>query len=126
MVTVLVIDDNHEVRGLVRAVLEPACFGVVKAADGRDGLAAALAASPAVVLCDIHMPARDGLEAIRVLRGGLPGVAIVALSGGDGLLRGLDVLGMAERLGAGRVLAKPFRAAELVTAVTAALAETKK
>jgi len=66
--TVLVVDDHADSRIVARLVLESAGFRVIEAATGDDGLGAALATKPLVVLLDMVLPGLDGWEVARRLR----------------------------------------------------------
>lgn len=119
---VLVIDDDRQVRDFVRAVLTANGYEVAEAGDGDPGLALARRRPPAVVLCDMFMPEREGLETIVELRKLAPRTRIVAMSGGGAVCR-LDPLPYAVRLGAARTLPKPFTDQELLATVAGALAD---
>lgn len=81
--SVLVIDDEDLVRDMLRRALESAGIEVVVAADGREGLKAYLANPTDVVVTDILMPEKEGIETIIELKREHPNVKIVAISGGD-------------------------------------------
>lgn len=112
MAVVLVIDDNAGLRAVVRLALESAGHTVLEASDGREGLAQLGPHAPDVMVTDILMPTKEGLETIREARAARPALAIVAMSGGGGL-ESLDLLRIALQFGADRVLEKPFRPAAL-------------
>ena len=116
---ILVIDDSDLHRAIVREMLEAHGYEVREAADGNDGAALAEALRPALVLCDLMMPNKDGFETVRDIRKRAPGTKIVAMSG---LLFGAaDHATMAERLGLAAVVEKPFRQAQLLDVVRGAL-----
>ena len=118
--TILVIDDEAEVRQtLVRMLVGHA---VHEAADGGAGLALAAELTPDLVVTDILMPEKEGIETIRELRRAHPSVRILAISGG-GQSGTLDFLDMARALGADAALAKPFRRGELIETIDRLLAE---
>jgi PAS domain S-box-containing protein len=79
----LVIEDDADVASAMRAVLEMAGHEVTVAADGPEGIAAARAVKPEIVLCDIGLPGMDGYEVARRIRADkeLRGAFLVALSG---------------------------------------------
>jgi CheY-like chemotaxis protein len=77
--------------------------------------------SPDLVITDIFMPEGDGFEMLNELRGREPKVPVIAMSGG-GVQDGLDVLAIAGRLGATKVLYKPFARRQLLDAIAEALA----
>ena len=115
---VLVADDNDEVRSLIRRSLERAGYGVCEAANGEEAVRALRTMSFDLVVTDIFMPEKDGLETIVYLRREAPGTKIIAISGGDTDLFLTDARG----LGATDVLAKPFTPRQLLQLVTAVLA----
>jgi CheY-like chemotaxis protein len=90
---------------------------VVEAGNGDEAIQAALERRPDVALLDLVMPTMDGLEAIKFLRSECPSLKIVALSGG-GRNRSLDILELADRLGADASLAKPFTPKQLMQFLT--------
>src|SRR5947209_4368981 len=100
---VLIIDDDAKVRAVLRVMLESAGFEAAEAGDGEEGVRAFRRLEADVVLCDLFMPGRDGLEAIRGLRREFPGVKVIAMSGG-GFGGAVDMLPAARLLGAAAVL----------------------
>ena len=117
---ILVIDDDDLVRETVRSILERAGFRVVEAADGRQDTRLYRSDPVDLVVTDILMPVMEGIETIRELRKISADAKIIAVSGG-GRSGVTDFLGMAKKLGADRVIAKPFRPADLIDAVRAVL-----
>ncbi len=120
MATVLVIDDEPAMRRLLARTLTANHHIVIEAADGRAGVAAAAANKPAVVITDILMPEKEGIETIREIHEHVPGAKIIAISGG-GLSRNMLFLDLAQALGADATLAKPFQPADLIKTVDALL-----
>lgn len=120
MARILLIDDDATVRYALKQVLERAGHQVDEANDGLVGLEMYSTVRPDIVVTDIIMPNQGGIETIIKLRRLAPGLAIIAMSGG-GRTGNRDFLAMAEKLGAAKVMAKPFRPKELVDAVAALL-----
>ena len=118
MAKVLVIDDDAAVRRMARRILAADGHEVIEAADGRDGILRFAAERPEIVVTDIIMPGKEGIETIKELRLAAPALWIVAMSGG-GVTQTLKYLDFAKTFGADRTLAKPFRADELLAAVAA-------
>lgn len=121
MPSVLVVDDQDQVRQLIRETLEQAGYEVEEARDGKEGLERYRAKSPDLVIMDILMPDQDGLETIMTLRQEFPDSRIIAMTGGSdtgGIPNFLDV---AKMLGARRTLQKPFELKVLLDAVVAEL-----
>jgi len=116
MARILVIDDDRLLREAVRALLESARYDVIEAADGDAGLRLYREQGADLVLVDIFMPERDGLEVIRTLRAEAPQALIIAMSGGGRLVK-VDLLQAAARFGASRTLAKPFEPRTPLSAV---------
>ena len=113
---ILVIEDDPIMREALTDWLQAADYGVRTAADGSAGLAAVKFAVPAVVVTDIHMPGTSGAAIISELERCYPQVAIIAISGLFNSGHGLGAEA-ALALGAARVLAKPFKRAELLRAM---------
>jgi CheY-like chemotaxis protein len=114
MASVLLVEDDSDVRMLLRHALEMSGHVVTEAWNGRDGLEQYTRVQCEVVVTDILMPEKDGLALIRELKRQDTGVRIIAITGGIGVLDFLDV---AETLGAQRTLHKPFSMSDLVNAV---------
>jgi CheY-like chemotaxis protein len=119
--TVLVIDDNPSVRSYISTLLQAEGHGVVEATEGVEGIRLYREDRPDLVICDIFMPEKEGIETIRELRALDPRVRIVAMTGGGTHTRTTTFLDMAERFGAVGALAKPFGRDELLRAVEQAL-----
>lgn len=124
MARILVIDDDGQVRGAIRRILERAGHTVVDVADGEAGIRAYRERPTDLIITDIFMPERDGIETIRQLRREFPGVKIIAISGGD-RTRTMDLRKDAELLGASRSLGKPFELTALLKAVSELLGEPR-
>jgi DNA-binding NarL/FixJ family response regulator len=118
VIRVLVVDDHQLVRAGLITLLEAAVDIQVagEAADGRQALAAAKAASPDVVLMDLSMPVLDGVAATRLLLAELPQVRVVALTSFSDRQRVTDVL----TAGATGYVLKDSRPDDLLAAVRAA------
>lgn len=90
------------------------------AADGAEALAMQRERPFDLVITDIYMPNKDGMETIADLRRDFPSTKIIAISGGSRAIKAVDHLWTCRELGI-RTFAKPFRADELVSAVREAL-----
>lgn len=121
MPSVLVVDDQDQVRQLIRETLELAGYQVEEARDGKEGLDRYRARSTDLVIMDILMPDQDGLETIMTLRREFPDTRIIAMTGGSDTIGVLNFLGVAKMLGAGRTLQKPFELKVLLDTVAAEL-----
>ena len=113
MALILCIDDEPEMRKLISRILTEAGHEVIEASDGALGLRLFRERQPDLVLCDIYMPVKEGIETIFEMRRDSPAAKIVAVSGG-GSRGNLGPLTAAGLLGANVALAKPFRAAQLL------------
>jgi two-component system chemotaxis response regulator CheY len=119
MPSVLVIDDEDQIRQLIREVLEQAGYVVEEANGGKEGLERYRAGPTDVVLMDILMPDQDGLESIRALRREFPASRVIAMTGGSDMIGILNYLDVAKMLGASRTIQKPFDVNALLDAVAA-------
>lgn len=108
MASVLVVDDQDQVRQLIRETLEQAGYEVEEARDGKEGLERYRTRSPDLVIMDILMPDQDGLEGIMTLRREFPNSRVIAMTGGSETIGVGNVLDIAKMLGARRTLQKPF------------------
>lgn len=118
--SVLLIDDNDQIRALLRRVLEEAGYFVLDAANGREGLRQFRQTPVALVITDLVMPDSDGLEVTMTLRRESPHVKIIVLTGGSGEPNLLEV---AKLLGVHRTMKKPIEMTELLEAVQQELQE---
>jgi DNA-binding response OmpR family regulator len=115
--TLLLIDDDNQLRPFYRLALERAGYRVVEAADGLDGVRAYRQSPTDVVVLDVFMPGLGGLDALCRLRRLDPAARVVVMSAG-----GEAPLAEALALGAATALHKPFGLSELLEAVKRALA----
>jgi CheY-like chemotaxis protein len=121
VVKILVIDDDAGMRRTVSRILRGAGHEVVEAQDGAEGITLFRADRPVIVVTDIFMPQKEGIETILDLRHEHPSILVLAISGGstqpanpDGVTDSSRYLTIARGLGADRTLAKPFRAKDLL------------
>jgi two-component system chemotaxis response regulator CheY len=116
MASVLVIDDEQVVRSYARTVLEGVGHRVYEASDGVEGLAYYRAGRVDLVLCDLFMPVKNGLDTLRDFWQHFPEAKVIAMSAGA--FWGCDdALPAARRLGAVAVLPKPFTPSALIRMV---------
>jgi len=121
MARILVVDDDPNIRQMLRSMLEREGYDVDVAANGRECMNFFRETPAELVIADIIMPEQEGIETIRQLRAEYPGCRIIAISGG-GRIGPSDYLNMAKLLGASHTLAKPFDRSQLILAVREALA----
>jgi DNA-binding response OmpR family regulator len=118
MAQILVIDDDHAVRGAMQLLLQAEGFDVVVASDGTNGIVTAQANAPDLVIVDLFMPGMTGVDTIRAIRERIPRVPIIAISGVlASSAASVDSLSSAALTGADLTLHKPFRPNELLKAV---------
>jgi CheY-like chemotaxis protein len=120
--SILLVDDNNELRTVIARSLKLAGHDVYTATDGKAALAILPKVTYDIVLTDIVMPDMEGLELIRSIRKINPAAKIVAMSGGG---RGTaeDYLALAKKFGAAATLEKPFQL-EALNATIAKVLET--
>ena len=106
MPLILIADDDEQVCGWMQAVLEADGYRVIVAADGLQALASIRRESPVLVILDVYLPLRDGLEIMLQLHEQELSVKVFAISGQP--VPGYDILRIASILGAQATLAKPF------------------
>ena len=119
---IIVTDDDELVREAIFDELRLAGYEAIKARSGEELLSAYRAQAFDLVLCDLFMPGKDGLQIIRELLKDFPKAKIIAMSGGgfDGTL---NLLRTAQLLGAKDILPKPFKREKLLQLVERVLAE---
>jgi DNA-binding response OmpR family regulator len=121
MTTILVVDDEARLVKLVRAYLERAGYDVVAAYDGHEALAVFHKAVPDLVVLDLNLPGRDGLDVFRAIRqeSDAPVIMLTARVDESDRVVGLE-------LGADDYVTKPFSPRELVARVGAVLRRTER
>jgi CheY-like chemotaxis protein len=110
MARILLIDDDDSVRTMLHLTLAHFGHTVIEARNGKEGLELFQHANADLLITDIMMPEKEGLEVLMELRKKHPPVKIIAISGGD-------YLHMAKLMGAAKVLAKPFSTNVLIEAI---------
>jgi len=114
--SILVIDDEPALREILSQVLTDAGHRVVGAGNGKEASKALTTGAFDVVLTDVIMPEKDGMQVISELRKKFPEVRIIAMSGGGHVPRD-QYLKIAKGLGAHAVLEKPFANQKLLDTV---------
>ena len=109
---ILVVDDNEDLRTTIQALLQADGFDVSVAADGEAALSQHRSRPADVVITDLFMPDKDGIETIIELKKLYPKIKIVAMSGWTST-QGSDYLQVAREIGAAVTLQKPFDPLEL-------------
>ena len=116
MACILIIDDEPQIRSMLKLMLERDGYEVVEAPDGIEGIRVYRQNPADLIITDLIMPNKDGIGMIIDLKKEFPDVKIIAMSGGglnkpDGYLEG------AKKLGAARTLTKPIDREEMLRAV---------
>jgi len=117
MKRILVLDDDIEMRQLLRLMLEQAGYEVVAAGGGYEGMRLFRKEPTDLVITEMTMPEKDGIETIRELQRDFPRVKIIAISGGGQRVDPQRVLKIARDFGAAHTFAKPFKREALLEAV---------
>jgi CheY-like chemotaxis protein len=113
---ILVVDDNDQIREMLRLLLEQAAYEVLEAANGKFALKLLKQEQVDVIVTDIIMPEMEGIDLIMAIRSMDPGAKIIAISGGGRVDPHL-CLSLADELGADRVLQKPFGKSAILSMV---------
>ncbi|MCK4728855.1 MAG: response regulator [Desulfobacterales bacterium] len=116
MARILVIDDDDQIRAMLQQVLQREGYEVIEAADGKPGMRLFRERGAELIITDIIMPEKEGLETIMELRRDFPSVKIIAMSGG-GHVSPKEYLYLAKKLGAQHTLCKPFTRQEILRAI---------
>jgi DNA-binding response OmpR family regulator len=119
--TILIVDDEPNLRNLVHATIDSPVYQVIEARDGEEAWTLIKERKPALVLLDLKMPGRSGLEVLTAIRADpeLRGIQVMVLTSSDrqsdidkGILAGADYY-----------LTKPFSPADLVARVSEAIGQ---
>ena len=124
MARILLVDDEKAVREPLRIKLERAGHEVMEAGNGNEADELLAQNSFELVITDIIMPKKEGLELIRDLKKNFPNVKIIAITGGDRQINQKLNLESALQLGADDMLQKPFTLSTLLRSVKICLSGT--
>ena len=116
MARILIIDDNPDMRVVLRAMLETEDHEIVEADNGAAGVDLYVQNPTDLVITDIMMPGQDGIETLLSLKADYPDIRIIVISGEEQAF-----LSTVKEFGARAVLPKPFRVNELLNTVREAL-----
>jgi DNA-binding NtrC family response regulator len=125
MSRILVVDDEEGIRASIRRVLTLEGYEVTLAENGDEGELRFRENHPDLVITDIVMPGRNGLEMLASLKADFPDMKAIVMSGGGGHTAGAEdlsfLLSVAEGMGIHRTITKPFELEDILSAVCAAL-----
>lgn len=113
---ILIIDDDELIRLTIKKSLKDLRCIILEADNGSKGLALYKKESPDLVITDMLMPDKEGLETIKDIRLISPTVKVIAMSGG-GSAKNMVFLQMAQKMGANVIMSKPFTPDTLLNSV---------
>jgi two-component system KDP operon response regulator KdpE len=118
--TLLIIDDEIQIRRLLEITLSANGFKIIKAGDGNEGLAAAASFQPSCIILDLGLPDIDGVDILKELRRWYqkPILVLTVRNSEEDVVRALDN-------GANDYLTKPFRTGELLARIRSAIRQNK-
>ena len=126
MGSILIIDDEEDIRDALQMVLESVGHDVKVASNGNEAVELQRGEPADLIITDVIMPGKDGVETIKEIRQEFPGIRIIAISGGGGVqsteyvpeaITTTAYLAAAKEAGADMVFTKPFERKELIRAV---------
>ena len=112
MTQICLMDDDRDVRRILRTQLEAAGYDVIEASNGHEGLRLLAQNACDIAIVDLIMPEKEGLSTILEIKERFPRVRMLAITGRD-----VQYLKLARELGAEETLSKPIHAAALLEAV---------
>ncbi len=125
MAKILVVDDESSVRDMVAAMIEPAGYDVLLASNGVEAIAACRGGTVNLIITDIVMPEKNGIDLIMEAKKEFPEIPVIAVSGGGGIEGRYDYLEIAKLVGAKNILKKPFSMEDLRSMVKNTLNDDK-
>lgn len=123
MKRVLIVDDDKQIRESLKILMQKNNFEVILAANGQQAIEQTKQLNFSLIVTDIVMPDKDGLEVIMYIRKNFPQTPIIAMSGGGRFGEMDSYLKMANHLGAGKLFNKPFDLKEFIEYVNQIVAE---
>ncbi len=124
MAEIMVVDDEEQIRMMIKQLLEREGHKVIAISNGAEAVRAYRRNPVDLIITDLIMPDKEGIEIITELKREFPEVKIIAMSGG-GRVGPDNYLFLAEKLGAQRTFSKPFDPQELLSAIEEILGEAK-
>ena len=123
MAEILLVDDDDQFCETFGWILRKAGHSVTTAANGNEAICSVQDHAFDLVIIDLVMPEKEGVETIMELHRTNPALKIIAISGGGLISAPENYLGLARELGATETLAKPFSGKELLAAVASVLSQ---
>lgn len=124
MKKILIIDDDEQVRLMLKKTLERAGYEVFEAPEGQSGMRINRQTPVDLIITDIFMPGQEGMATIIEITESFPDIKIIAISGGGGRMANpMTFLDMAKQLGANRIFQKPVDRVELLQEIGQILIE---
>jgi CheY-like chemotaxis protein len=126
MGSILIIDDEEDIRDALQIVLESVGHNVKVASNGNEAVELQRSEPADLIITDVIMPGKNGVDTIKEIRQEFPGVRIIAISGGGGVqpteyvpeaITTTAYLAAAKEAGADMVFTKPFERKDLIQAV---------
>jgi len=114
---ILVVDDEEPIRSLVRKILTKDGHDVMEAENGQIACDMFSSADIDLIVTDLVMPEKNGIEMIMEIKRLNPNVKVIAISGGIGFSGQIDLLSVASLLGAKHIIKKPFGVEDIRNAV---------
>jgi DNA-binding NtrC family response regulator len=121
MAKILIVDDEEPIRTLVSKIVSKDGHETMEAEDGVHACETYQDAEIDLIITDLVMPKKNGIEMIMELKKSRPDVRVIAISGGSGFSGQIDLLSVAQLLGAKNIIKKPFTVDEIRVAVNEAL-----
>lgn len=121
MAKILLVDDNAPLLAIIALLLQQEGHVTTQAAHGGQAMKLVANDDFDLIITDLVMPEKEGIETILALRKNFPAIKLIAMSGGGSSLNSRQMLNVAQKLGASQILEKPFTDEVLIAAVNAAL-----
>ena len=121
MAKIMVIDDETPVRGILKEILEEE-HEILEASDGEEAVKIFMQSPVDLIITDLVMPNKSGIDLIIELKKNCPALPILAISGGGDITGRFDYLQIAKLIGANAILSKPFQNSEIKQRVSSMLA----
>lgn len=122
MAKILVVDDEVNIRNILRDSLKKEEHEVFEASSGQEACDILDTQAIEVMITDLVMPGKTGLDLIMEIKEKIPELNIIAISGGGGINGRFDYLPIAQLIGANNIIRKPFSVAEIKKTVSDLLA----